>query len=218
MSPAYMHAWPAVLCTATDVGMHGLLASQSCYHSVLSPCWCVLPPCWCTLSASSRFHFCYSCPSLHPFGFVRNLFVYLFVYFFFLIIIAKDNCCIHIGADLIKKFVFKDIHVNKNNQLNPDVGFAHTCKERVIYAASKQQIGNITQKYKWQATELYICCLILLCNIQLFASCIAVPVGGVQLLFLFTCMSLKKIWLNQQLSLQWLLRKKSTQTSKQKGF
>ena len=64
---------------ATDVGMHGLLASQSCYHSVLSPCWCVLPPCWCTLSASSRFHFCYSCPSLHPFGFVRNLFVYLYV-------------------------------------------------------------------------------------------------------------------------------------------
>ena len=31
---------------ATDVGMHGLLASQSCYHSVL-------PPCLSTLSASS---------------------------------------------------------------------------------------------------------------------------------------------------------------------
>ena len=58
---------------ATDVGMHGLLASQSCYHSVL-------PPCWCTLLASSRFPYC--CPSLHPFGFVRNLFLYLFVYFF----------------------------------------------------------------------------------------------------------------------------------------
>ena len=59
--------------TATDVGMHGLLASQSCYHSVLSPCLC-------TLLASSRFSYC--CPSLHPFGFVRNLFLYLFVYFF----------------------------------------------------------------------------------------------------------------------------------------
>ena len=33
---------------ATDVGMHGLLASQSCYHSVL-------PPCLSTLLASSRF-------------------------------------------------------------------------------------------------------------------------------------------------------------------
>ena len=49
---------------ATDVGMHGLLASQSCYHSVS-------PPCWCTLLASSRFPYC--CPSLHPLGFVRNL-------------------------------------------------------------------------------------------------------------------------------------------------
>ena len=27
---------------ATDVGMHGLLASQSCYHSVLLPCLCTL--------------------------------------------------------------------------------------------------------------------------------------------------------------------------------
>ena len=33
---------------ATDVGMHGLLASQSCYHSVLSPSLC-------TLWTSSRF-------------------------------------------------------------------------------------------------------------------------------------------------------------------
>ena len=33
---------------ATDVGMHGLLASQSCYHSVL-------PPCLSTLLTSSRF-------------------------------------------------------------------------------------------------------------------------------------------------------------------
>ena len=37
-----------ILCTATDVGMHGLLTSQSCYHSVL-------PPSLCTLSTSSRF-------------------------------------------------------------------------------------------------------------------------------------------------------------------
>ena len=36
---------------ATDVGMHGLLASQSCYHSVL-------PPCLSTLLASSRFLYC----------------------------------------------------------------------------------------------------------------------------------------------------------------
>ena len=33
---------------ASDVGMHGLLASQSCYHSVL-------PPSLCTLWTSSRF-------------------------------------------------------------------------------------------------------------------------------------------------------------------
>ena len=37
-----------ILCAATDVGMHGLLASQSCYHSVLLPCLC-------TLWTSSRF-------------------------------------------------------------------------------------------------------------------------------------------------------------------
>ena len=36
---------------ATDVGMHGLLASQSCYPSVL-------PPCLSTLLASSRFLHC----------------------------------------------------------------------------------------------------------------------------------------------------------------
>ena len=36
---------------ATDVGMHGLLASQSCYHSVL-------PPCLSTLLTSSRFLHC----------------------------------------------------------------------------------------------------------------------------------------------------------------
>ena len=27
-----------ILCTATDVSMHGLLASQSCYHSVTLTC------------------------------------------------------------------------------------------------------------------------------------------------------------------------------------
>ena len=37
-----------ILCAATDVGMHGLLASQSCYHSVLTPSLC-------TLWTSSRF-------------------------------------------------------------------------------------------------------------------------------------------------------------------
>ena len=60
-----------ILCTATDVGMHGLLASQSCYHSVL-------PPCLSTLLASSIA----KQTSLHPFDFVRNLFHYLFVSFF----------------------------------------------------------------------------------------------------------------------------------------
>ena len=47
---------------ATDVGMHGLLASQSCYHSVL-------PPCLSTLLASGTF----LQTSLHPFDFIRNL-------------------------------------------------------------------------------------------------------------------------------------------------
>ena len=27
---------------ATDVGIYGLLASQSCYHSMLVPCWFTL--------------------------------------------------------------------------------------------------------------------------------------------------------------------------------
>ena len=52
---------------ATDVGIYGLLASQSCYHSMLVPCWF-------TLWTSSRFH-----SSLHPFDFARNLFIFLFV-------------------------------------------------------------------------------------------------------------------------------------------
>ena len=31
------HTTINILCAATDVGMQGLLASQSCYHSVLPP-------------------------------------------------------------------------------------------------------------------------------------------------------------------------------------
>ena len=31
-----------ILCAATAVGMYGLLASQSCYHSVLPPSLCTL--------------------------------------------------------------------------------------------------------------------------------------------------------------------------------
>ena len=38
----------SILCTATDVGIYGLLASQSCYHSMVVPCWF-------TLWTSSRF-------------------------------------------------------------------------------------------------------------------------------------------------------------------
>ena len=45
---------------ATDVGMHGILAS---HHSVL-------PSCWFTLRASDRA----TLPSLHPSDFDRNLF------------------------------------------------------------------------------------------------------------------------------------------------
>ena len=44
---------------ATDVGMHGILAS---HHSVL-------PPCWFTLRASGTA----TLPSLHPSDFDRNL-------------------------------------------------------------------------------------------------------------------------------------------------
>ena len=64
--PTYTTTNCNILCTATDVGMHGLLASQSCYHSVL-------PPCLSTLLASSRFLHSKQ-TSLHPFDFVRNLF------------------------------------------------------------------------------------------------------------------------------------------------
>ena len=48
---------------ATDVGMHGILAS---HHSVL-------PPCWFTLRASGTA----TLPSLHPSDFDRNLFNFL---------------------------------------------------------------------------------------------------------------------------------------------
>ena len=58
---------------ATDVGMHGLLASQSCYHSVL-------PSCWFTLWASDRS--IANLPSLHPSDFVRNLLFLVCVLFF----------------------------------------------------------------------------------------------------------------------------------------
>ena len=65
MSLAYT-TYQHPVCTATDVGMHGILASQSCYHSVL-------PPCLCTLLTVEYF-FIAKQTSLHPFDFVRNLF------------------------------------------------------------------------------------------------------------------------------------------------
>ena len=54
------------LCAATDVGMHGLLASQSCYHSVL--------PLVCVHCGPVEDFFITKQTSLHPFDFVRNLF------------------------------------------------------------------------------------------------------------------------------------------------
>ena len=51
---------------ATDVGMHGLLASQSCYHSVL--------PLVCVHCGPVEDFFITKQTSLHPFDFVRNLF------------------------------------------------------------------------------------------------------------------------------------------------
>ena len=47
------------------VGIYGLLASQSCYHSMLVPCQF-------TLWTSGRFH-----NLIHPFDFDRNLFDFL---------------------------------------------------------------------------------------------------------------------------------------------
>ena len=55
-----------ILCAATDVGMHGLLASQSCYHSVL--------PLVCVHCEPVVDFFITKQTSLHPFDFVRNLF------------------------------------------------------------------------------------------------------------------------------------------------
>ena len=52
--------------TATDVRIYGLLASQSCYHSMVS------------LHCGPVVDF----TTLHPFDFDRNLFNFLFVSFF----------------------------------------------------------------------------------------------------------------------------------------
>ena len=66
-----------ILCTATDVGMHGLLAvTILCYPLVWVHCWPVAD------------FFIAKQTSLHPFDFVRNLFHYLFVSFFH----NKQNC------------------------------------------------------------------------------------------------------------------------------
>ena len=53
---------------ATDVGIYGLLASQSCYHSKLVPCWF-------TLWTSSRF--------LHPYILLISLEISCLCPFFF---------------------------------------------------------------------------------------------------------------------------------------
>ena len=61
-----LHAVAIVSTAATDVGMHGVLAS---HHSVL-------PPCWFTLRASGRA----TLPFLHTSDFDRNLFNFLCIY------------------------------------------------------------------------------------------------------------------------------------------
>ena len=66
-----------ILCTATDVGMHGLLASQSCYHSVFPLVWV---HCWPVAD-----FFIAKQTSLHPFDFVRNLFHLLVCILFFIL-------------------------------------------------------------------------------------------------------------------------------------
>ena len=76
---------------ATDVGMHGLLASQSCYHSVL-------PPSLCTLWTSSRFLSRHPCILLIP---LKIFFIYLFVSFFH----YKYIYYIHVHHIIIKKFL-----------------------------------------------------------------------------------------------------------------
>ena len=54
-----------ILCTATDIGIYGLLASQSCYHSMLAPCWF-------TLWTSKRF--------LNPYILLISLEIFLFYF------------------------------------------------------------------------------------------------------------------------------------------
>ena len=60
---------------ATDVGMHGLLASQSCYHSVLPPIVCV------NCGPVVDFYITKQ-TSVHPFDFIRNLFHLLVILLF----------------------------------------------------------------------------------------------------------------------------------------
>ena len=57
-----------MLCTATDVGIYGLLASQSCYHSMLAPCWFI------HCGPVADFFI-----PIHPFDFVRNLFIFFII-------------------------------------------------------------------------------------------------------------------------------------------
>ena len=64
-----------MLCTATDVGIYGLLASQSCYHSMLAPCWF-------TLWTSNRF--------LYPYIFLISLEIFLFSFYRVVGMIRKD--------------------------------------------------------------------------------------------------------------------------------
>ena len=73
-----------ILCAATDVGMHGLLASQSCYHSVL--------PLVCVHCGPVVDFFITKQTSLHRFDFVRNLFHLLVCYPFLISKICKCAC------------------------------------------------------------------------------------------------------------------------------
>ena len=61
-----------ILCAATDVGMHGLLASQLRVTILLV----------CVHCGPVVDFFITKQTSLHPFDFFRNLFQYLFVSFF----------------------------------------------------------------------------------------------------------------------------------------
>ena len=63
-----------ILCTAADVGIYGLLASQSCYHSML-----VLVSLHCgPVVDFTTLH-------VHPFDFDRNLFNFLVCVLFFFV-------------------------------------------------------------------------------------------------------------------------------------